>query len=209
MKKKWLVVAQNLHPWNLLTLGLSQYRKSGSMFSTSQPVEDSSDCSRLGNTLCLCSTLPTRPRSAGELPQEPGSWFCTLNPRLPSGTALEEIARWPTGAQTWTQTWTLPPDQRGVKIFSPPKSQHKLCGVWIPFQSVTDSKFELSKVTVRFLILMPQTGARSLKQLCSKRTFHSIVVGLYTSKREKKMLHSFKRCLLLKTGFECHSQVYC
>ena len=31
---------------------------------------------------------------------------------------LGVIARWPEGARSWTQTWTLPPDQWAVKILS-------------------------------------------------------------------------------------------
>ena len=42
-----------------LTVELSQYCKSGSTFSSSKPVTASSDCSRLGNILCLC--LPVLP----------------------------------------------------------------------------------------------------------------------------------------------------
>ena len=78
-------------------------------------------------TPCICA----RPSSARELPQENCRWFCPLNLWLPSGTAFGEIARWPAGAQTWTLTWTLPPDQRVVKVLSPSKPQHKLCGVWV------------------------------------------------------------------------------
>ena len=74
---------------------------------------------------------------------------------LPSGTALGEIARWQAGSQTWTPTWTVPPDQRVVKVLYPQKSQHKLCGVSILFKSVTDAKFETSKIT--FQRLMPST----------------------------------------------------
>ena len=48
----------------LLTLELSQYRKSGSIFSSSEPVAARSDCRRLGNSLCLCS--PVRPAQAEE-----------------------------------------------------------------------------------------------------------------------------------------------
>ena len=36
-----------------------------------------------------------------------------------------------------------------------PKSQHKLCGVWILFRSITDAEFEPREVT--FLALMPCT----------------------------------------------------
>ena len=50
----------------------------------------------------------------------PRAWplICPLNLRLPSGTTFGKIARWPAGLQTWTQTWTLPPDQRVVKVYS-------------------------------------------------------------------------------------------
>ena len=62
-KKKWLVAAQNLQSIkSLLTLELSRHSKSGSMFSTSEPVTARSDCSRIGNALCLCS--PVRPAQA-------------------------------------------------------------------------------------------------------------------------------------------------
>ena len=59
-KKKWLVAARSLQSMKtLLALELSKYRKSGSMFSSSEPVAASSDCHRLrvGNTLCLCSPV--------------------------------------------------------------------------------------------------------------------------------------------------------
>ena len=75
---------------------------------------------------------------------------------------LREIARWPAGApsQTQTQTWTLPPDQRlwvvKVQVLLPPNSQHKLCGVWILFKSVTDVEFEQSEG------LMPLTDLKCL-----------------------------------------------
>ena len=45
-----------------LTVEVSQYRKIGSIFSSSEPVDARSDCSRLGNPLCLCS--PVRPAKA-------------------------------------------------------------------------------------------------------------------------------------------------
>ena len=60
MKKK---AAWNLQSINtFLTLEPSQYSKSGSMFSSSEPVAARSDCSRVGNALCLCS--PVRPTQA-------------------------------------------------------------------------------------------------------------------------------------------------
>ena len=63
-KEKWLVAARNLQSIKtLLSLELSQNRKSGSMFSSSEPVAARSDCSRFGNALCLCS--PVRPAESG------------------------------------------------------------------------------------------------------------------------------------------------
>ena len=67
MKKKGTCLGPKLTKhWNLL----SQYHKSGSMFSSSEPVDAHSDCSRLGNTLCLC--LPVLPLQA-ELESSPKS----------------------------------------------------------------------------------------------------------------------------------------
>ena len=114
-KTKWLVVAQNLQSIKtLLTLELSQYCKSGSMFSSSEPVASSSDWSRLGNALCLCSPIMIRP---AVLESGSKSLAVSLNLRLHSVTAFGEIARWQAGAQTWTQTWTLLPDQQVAKVF--------------------------------------------------------------------------------------------
>ena len=41
---------------------MSQYRKSGSIFFSSEPVAARSYCRRLGNALCVCS--PVRPAQA-------------------------------------------------------------------------------------------------------------------------------------------------
>ena len=68
-----------------LTDELSQYSKSGSMFSSLEPVAAHNDCSRLRNALCLY--LPVQP--AQECLRSAPSWFCPLNLRLPSGTAFE------------------------------------------------------------------------------------------------------------------------
>ena len=56
----------------LLTLELSQFRKSGSRFSSSEPA--SSDCSRLGSALCFFSPV----RTAEAVPE-----------RGPKGSAIE------------------------------------------------------------------------------------------------------------------------
>ena len=138
MKKKWLVAARNLQIIKtLLTLELSQYRESGSTFSSSEPVAARSDCHRLGNALCLC--LPVCPAQA--VPErDPKSSAFDLQSKTSivfwnhSLSLLEWLPNGLQGAQTWTQTWTLPPDQRVVKVLSALKSQNKLCGVWIPFK---------------------------------------------------------------------------
>ena len=62
-KKRRLVTARKLLSMKtLLTLDLSQHHKSGSMFFSREPVDASSNCSRLGNALCLCS--PVQPAQA-------------------------------------------------------------------------------------------------------------------------------------------------
>ena len=57
-KKKRLVATGNLQSIKtFLALELSQYRKSGSIFSSSEPVSARSDCRLLGNVLCLYSPV--------------------------------------------------------------------------------------------------------------------------------------------------------
>ena len=103
---------------NLICSWTESVSQNGSMFSSSEPVAVRSKL----ETPCVCElpeivlACPTRASRTGEQPQELGRWFCPLNLRLPSGTAFGEIARWPAGARTWTQTWTVPPDQRVVKV---------------------------------------------------------------------------------------------
>ena len=57
--------------------------------------------------VCACPSLPT----------ELGSWFWSQNLWLPSGTALEVMARWQAETWTWNQTWTLPPWTTSSKGF--------------------------------------------------------------------------------------------
>ena len=74
------------------------------------------------------------------------------------------IARWMAEAQTWIQTWTLPPDHRVVKVVSPTKPQNKLRRVWIVLGSVEDTKMETCKDTKMetsfFLLLILQVSRR-------------------------------------------------
>ena len=62
-EKKSVVTAGYLQSIKtFLTLELSQYRKSGSTFSSSEPVAALSNCHQLGIALCLC--LPVLPTQA-------------------------------------------------------------------------------------------------------------------------------------------------
>ena len=129
--KKVLAAARNLQSIKiLLSLELSQCRKSASMLSPawSEQVAETRGPQRLPQTWKMpvfVLARPTRPSRAGDWSQELGCWFGPLSLWLPSGPAFGKIARWPAGAQTWTQTWTLPPDRRVqvVKVLSAPKSQ--------------------------------------------------------------------------------------
>ena len=117
-----LVTAQNLQTiQTFLTLAweLSQYCKSGSTLSPSEPVEDSSDCRWLGNNLsCARQSNPPKPcQSAAQralrLPLILLKIFdCLLE------SSLGVIARLQARAQTWTQTGSLPTDQRDVNVNS-------------------------------------------------------------------------------------------
>ena len=119
-KITWLVAARNLQSIKTsLNLGLSQYRKSGSMFSSSEPLLPAATAAAVLPTRkrpVFVLASPTRASRAGERPQKLGRWFSPLNLRLPSGTAFGEIVRWQAGVQTWTRTWALPPDKRVVNV---------------------------------------------------------------------------------------------
>ena len=71
MKKNSVVTARYLQSIKtFLTVELSQYRKSGSTFSPSEPLAARSDCRLLGNTLCFCS--PVRPAQSAAAEPERG-----------------------------------------------------------------------------------------------------------------------------------------
>ena len=114
LKKKWLVAARNVQSIKtLFALELSHSRKSGSMFSSSELVAARSDCRRLGNALKRPSDQGKQSRSAA-----PRAWPLIL-PNQPSITfwsSLRRDCQMTGGAWTWTQTWTVPPDQRVVKV---------------------------------------------------------------------------------------------
>ena len=151
MKKKSVVTARNLQSIKtFLALELSPYRKSGSTVSSSEPVAARSDCCRLGNALWLC--LPVRPAQAVPERGPKSHWFGSQIFQL-SAIDLEvrsfdwpliwksdlsivfsnslrewlpDDRHWSAGAQTWTQTWTLQPDQWVVEVLSALKPQNKV-----------------------------------------------------------------------------------
>ena len=91
----------------LSTLKVSQYRKIGSMISSSKPVAACSDCRRLRNALCLCSPV---------LPAQAEQERCPKS--LAVDFAYSEIARRQAGAQTWTQTWTITSEITALTVWS-------------------------------------------------------------------------------------------
>ena len=86
-------------------------------------------CARLSNPPKLC-------RSA-----DPRAWPLILQstPSIVFSSSLREWLpddwHWSAGAWTWTQTWTLPPDQWVVEVLSALKPQNKVRGAWILFRT--------------------------------------------------------------------------
>ena len=86
--------------------------------------------SELGNALCFVLACPTRPSCSRERIQELAIDFAIKTNNLreqPTGV----IARWKAGARSWTQTWTLPPDQWPTSFYCFICSEIKLYTVWI------------------------------------------------------------------------------
>ena len=116
-----------------LTLKLSQYSKSGSMFPSSEPAVTLAYL----ETPCACACQFDPPKLC--LSAAPRAWplifaVKTFNCLVEKPSRV--TTRWQAGAWTWTQTWTLQPDQCVVYVLSTPKSQNKLRWVWILFKSV-------------------------------------------------------------------------
>ena len=104
-----LVAARDLQSIKtFLTLELSQYCKSGSIFSSSEQVAACSDCRQLGNACVCASPSVVRPAQA-VLERGPKSLAVDFAPKssITSGTAFGENLRdcqTTSRAQTWTQT---------------------------------------------------------------------------------------------------------
>ena len=75
-------------------------------------------------TPCVCACPSDLPKLCrpGELPQEPLIFQSKLS--IFSWNSLREwwSDRWPAGAWTWSQTWTLPPDQLALRVLSAPRT---------------------------------------------------------------------------------------
>ena len=161
MKKKCLVEAQK---FKSIKTFLTLWLVSGSTFSSKGQVAASSSCSRLGNTLFLC--FPVWPAQAvqGHTPKSSGidfavkTFYCLLE------LTLGMIARWQGEAWTWAQTWSLPPDQLVVKVWSAQKSHNELCGVWILFKSVETSKIDDSGESISTLIHQTDTEQQAVSR---------------------------------------------
>ena len=113
--------------------------------------------SELGNALCFVLACPTRPSCSRERIQELAIDFAIKTNNLreqPTGV----IARWKAGARSWTQTWTLPPDQWPTSFYCFICSEIKLCTVWILFRSVQGAKVEASEANISKL--KPQLETR-------------------------------------------------
>ena len=144
--KKVLGVAWNLQSIkNLLPLELSQYSKSGSMLSSSVQVAAHSDCSWLWNTLRVFArpSDPPKPEQCQRAAQR--AWRLIL-PSKPSITLWHTL--WG-DCQTTCRGSNLDSNLSSAawltscKGLSPPKPQHKLCGIPILFKSVTDANLRL------------------------------------------------------------------
>ena len=113
MKKNSFVTARYLQSIKtFLTVKLSQHHKT--------PDLTPCVCTRLSNPPKLC-------RSAA-----PRAWPLILqsNPSIVFSNSLWEWLpgdqHWLAGAWTWTQTWTLPPDQWVVEVLSAQEPQNKI-----------------------------------------------------------------------------------
>ena len=83
---------------------------------------------------CVCARPSDTPKRCWSAAPRARPLILQSRPRMFSEIALEAseselIARWQAGAQTPTQFWTLPSNQRDVKVLSSTKSLNKLCRV--------------------------------------------------------------------------------
>ena len=166
---------------------MSQYCKSGSTFSSSQPVTAHSDWvtvsyskfSRKHPVFVLARQ--TRLSFAGALPKELCHWFCSQNLRLSSRIAFG------CEFQMTCRGLNLPlPDQRvanSAKVLSALKSQNNLCGVWILFKNSTP-KFRTAESPFQPLSTSAASQSCATSTLGLPMQFKACfwAVGTYSSK---------------------------
>ena len=130
MKTKSVVTARYLQSIKtFLTVELSQYRKSGSMFSSSEPARPAATAAD-SETPCVCARPSDPPKLCRSAAPKTWPFILQSNPSIVFSNSLRDwlpdYLHWLAGARTWTQTWTLPPDQWVVVVLSAPKPQNKI-----------------------------------------------------------------------------------
>ena len=113
----------------ILTLKISEYFcKSGSSSFQRQPVVACSYCHRLWNSLCLCFPVWSTVQECS--PKSSAFDFASIFDHFLE-SLLGVIARWQAGPRTWTQNWSLLPDQQVVKVYQ----------LWNPWINCVEFKF--------------------------------------------------------------------
>ena len=145
IKSYSLNVSFRPEPKTFLALGLSQYSKSCSMFSSSEQVAASSDCSRIRNTLCSCSPiLPAQARQRAaprDSPSKPSITFWNRLQRdcqmIGRGSNLESnwnSATWPTSCKGFIASETTAQNVWSLNSFY----VVYLCHIWAKCSNVSN-----------------------------------------------------------------------
>ena len=124
-----------------LTLKLSQYHKSG--FYLKQACHCQQLLMSTQKHPVFVPALPisrVQPKSAGNLPQELGHWFCSQK-WLSSGIALESGCQMTCRGSNLDSNLNPAAWPKGCKLPAP-ESQNSLCVVWILFTSVETAEIE-------------------------------------------------------------------
>ena len=120
-------------------------------------------------------------------------------------------ARWPAAAWTWTQTWTLAPDQPVVKVLSAQKSLNKLCGVWFLLRPIKMQKLRTAVNWFQVPTLIPQTAfflgdqcsAWELGMSPTRPEFFSIFDNVgknLVCRKDRRLYNHYNQWLLLITA---------
>ena len=138
--KKSVVTARNLQSIKtFLILELSQYRKSGSTFSSSKHIVAGSDCSRLWNVLCLCS--PNLPKPCRSSATRDWQLILQSKPTIVFCDSLRGDCQMTCRGSNFDSNLNSAARPTKCEGLSAQKSLKKLCGVWILVESVKDALF--------------------------------------------------------------------